>query len=111
MTVKLLYEKVNLIVPLEQRRFFRALNDTVSEIEAKYSDFLFEEGKRYVPINSLEDDWIVLPLYSDAIVDNILFLSGQGEMYKSEFIRKMKNAYLNYWNKNAKKRRLKRSWW
>lgn len=111
MTVLLLYEKVNLVVPLEQRRFFRALNDTVSELEAAYNGFVFYEGKNYTPINSLEDEWIVLPLYSDAIVDNILFLVGQSETYKGEFIRKAKAAYLKYWNEKSKAKHIKRSDW
>lgn len=111
MTVLLLYEKVNLMVPLEQRRFFRALNDTVSELEAAYYGYVFQDGKEYTPINSLNDEWIVLPLYSDAIVDNILFLAGQGETYKGEFVRKAKAAYLKYWNDSAKGRHLKRSDW
>lgn len=111
MTVLLLYEKVNLIVPLEQRRFFRALNDTISELEAAYYGFVLQEGKEFVPINSLDDDWIVLPLYSDAIVDNILFLAGQSETYKGEFIRKAKAAYLKYWNQKAKGKHIKRGDW
>lgn len=111
MTVLLLYEKVNLITPLEQRRFFRVLNDTVSELEAAYDGYVLQEGKDYAPINHLEDEWVVLPLYSDAIVDNILFLAGQAETYKGEFIRKSKAAFLKYWNQKAKGKHLKRGDW
>ena len=111
MTILEIFEKVNLVVPIEQRRFFNYFNDTINELLSKYDGFVTEEKTEYAPIKSLSDDNIVLPLYHNAIVDNILFLSGQGEAYKSEFIRKAHEAYLKYWNDNAKGRRIKRMRW
>ena len=67
--------------------------------------------KEYTPPKSLTDDNVVLPLYHNSIVDNILFLVGKGEQYKGEFIRKSKDAYLKYWNDNAKGRRIRRMRW
>ena len=114
MTLLEIFEKVNLVVPIEQRRFFNFFEDTVNELQSLYRDFVFVEGKEYTPPASLTDEdyeFVVLPLYHNSIVDNILFLANQGEAYKSEFIRKSRDAYLKYWNDNAKGRRIKRMRW
>lgn len=113
--IKTIFEKVNLTAPIEQRRFFNYFNDSVNELCTMFGErFVFgkdEAGKtkEYAPITALEDECAVLPLYSGAIVDNILFLSGAGETYKSEFMRKAENAYLEYWRENAKGRIMKRA--
>ncbi len=107
-----IFEKVNLIMPIEQRRFFNFLNDTVGEISARYDKFVFEPDTEYQPITSLSDEIIVLPLYHNALVDNIIFLAAGDETHKTEFFRKIHEAYLNYWNEDAKGRKMKGSrWW
>lgn len=111
MTILEIYEKVNLVVPIEQRIFFNFFEDTVNELQSLYGDFVFIENTVYTPPESLTDDNVVLPLYHNSIVDNILFLANKGELYKSEFIRKSKDAYLKYWNDNAKGRRKRRMRW
>ena len=111
MTILEIFEKVNLIVPIEQRVFFNFFADTVNELQSLYRDFVFIEDKEYTPPASLTDDNVVLPLYHNSIVDNILFLANKGEFYKSEFLRKSKDAYLKYWNDNAKGRRIRRMRW
>ena len=111
MTILEIFEKVNLIFPIEQRVFFNFFEDTVNELQSLYGDFVFIEDKTYTPPESLSDENVVLPLYTGAIVDNILFLAGKGEVYKTEFIRKSRDAYLKYWNDNAKGRRVRRMRW
>ena len=155
MTILEIFEKVNLIIPIEQRTFFNFFEDTVNELQSLYRDFVFikdlkekqtqdtsnnysisssgdwyingilaEENndkgeqqntnvlvKEYTPPTSLSNDNVVLPLYHNSIVDNILFLANAGETYKSEFIRKSKDAYLKYWNDNAQGRRRRRMRW
>lgn len=152
MTILEIFEKVNLVIPIEQRIFFNFFEDTVNELQSLYGDFVFikdkEEtlkttdslnrsvdadgnvyangvlvetqineddvkvsSKEYSPPKSLSDDNVVLPLYHNSIVDNILFLANKGEHYKSEFIRKSRDAYLKYWNDNAKGRRIRRMRW
>ena len=111
MTILEIYEKVNLIIPMEQRVFFNFFEDSVNELESLYGDFLFIKDKEYTPPKSLNDDNVVLPLYHNSIVDNILFLADKGETYKSEFIRKSRDAHLKYWNDNAKGRRIRRMRW
>lgn len=118
MTLLEIFEKVNLVVPLEQRRFFNYFEDSVNELASLYEGFVFEKGalaeaESYTPPESLSDENIVLPLYHNAIVDNIIFLAGQGqnETYKGEFIRKSRLAFLKYWNDNAKARRVRRMRW
>lgn len=113
MTTKKIYEKVSLVMPLEQRRFFNYLEDSVNELGTMFSgdtaELVFEE-QREMP-DDLNDEMNVLPDYHNAIVDNILFLAGAGEEYKGEFIRKAQAAYLEYWRKNAKGRRVRRARW
>lgn len=113
MTLLEIFEKVNLVVPLEQRRFFNYFNDTVDELLSTFGYFVLETEGEYTPPKDLSDSVEVLPLYHTAIVDNILFLagSGQDEMRKSEFLRKSKQAYLKYWNDHAKGKRVKRMRW
>ena len=113
MNIKEIYEKVNLSVPLEQRRFFNYFNDTVAELDAMYPEYLFERGKHYAPMRDLSDEYIVRPLYGAAIVDNILFLCGYDKdgTLKGEFIRKAKEAYLNYWRDCAHHKHIKRAGW
>ena len=155
MTILEIFEKVNLVVPIEQRVFFNFFADTVNELQSLYGDFVFiqkekdttqtddtssqsvdaygnryidgvlveeqENGnesqdiilcaKEYTPPKRLTDENVVLPLYHNSIVDNILFLANKGEFYKSEFIRKSKDAYVKYWNDNAKGRRIRRMRW
>lgn len=102
-----IYEKVNLITPIEQRQFFNFFEDTVTELQALYSGFVFKKDADCKPPKALSDENAVLPLYYSSIVDNIVFLAGGEETYKSEFIRKSRNAYLKYWNDNAKGRKIK----
>lgn len=114
MSILEIFEKVNLVSPIEQRRFFNYFEDTVNELQSLYGDFgdfVFIEDKEYTPPASLSDDNVVRPLYHNSIVDNILFLAGAGESYKSEFIRKSNDAFLKYWNDNAKGRRIRRTRW
>lgn len=116
MTILEIFEKVNLVTPIEQRRFFNYYEDSVNELLSMYGDIVLnaavvdEKGNFSLPEN-LSDEGVVLPLYNNAIVDNILFLAGQGEAYKSEFIRKAQATYLKYWNDNAKGKRVKRGKW
>ena len=79
MTLIEIFEKVNLVFPIEQRDFFNYFDDSVKEIEALYGSggkkLVFTPDTEYKPPATLKDDNAVLPLYSGAIVDNILFLS------------------------------------
>ena len=111
MTILDIYEKVNLIVPIEQRAFFNFFEDTVNELQSLYRDFVFVEDAEYTPPESLLEDNVVLPLYHNSIVDNILYMISNTADYKAEFLRKSKDAYLKYWNDNAKGRRIRRMRW
>ena len=111
MSILDIFEKVNLTMPIEQRRFFNFFEDTVRELQAVYSEFVLEKNVEFEPPKALSDKNVVLPLYHNAIVDNIIFLAGGEETRKSEFIRKSRDAYLKYWNDNAKGRKMKRTEW
>lgn len=115
MTILEIFEKVNLVTPIEQRKFFNYFEDTVNELQSLYSDFgdfVFIKDSEYTPPKSLtEYNNVVLPLYHNAIVDNILFLATNEEVYKGEFMRKSDDAFKKYWNDNAKGRRKRRMRW
>lgn len=111
MTIREIFEKVNLITPIEQRRFFNYFEDSVNELLALYGAFAVNPEEEYKPPAALSDGNSVRPLYHNAIVDNIIFLSGGEESYKSEFLRKSRDAWLKYWNDNAKGRKMKRMEW
>ena len=110
MTILEIFEKISLKAPIEQRKFFNYYNDSVNELMSMY-DIVIEEGKTYAPITDLYENNVVLPLYHNAIVDNILFMVSNEEIYKSEFIRKSKDAYLKYWRNKAKCTRQRRMRW
>ncbi len=111
MTILNIYEKVSLKTPIEQRAFFNYYDDSVKELLSLY-DLVIVEGKTYeAPTVDLYSDNVVLPLYHNAIVDNILFAVSGDANYKSEFIRKSKDAYLKYWNDKAKGKRQRRMRW
>ncbi len=126
--VLLIYEKVNLVMPLEQRKFFHYLNDTLLELKALYyeknpalllcecapdnqKEDCFDENFWPWRATSLDEYLPFLGLYLPAIVDNILFLAGAGDGYKSEFLRKAEEAYLSYWKKKSRGGRIKRAGW
>lgn len=106
-----IYEKVNLVIPIEKRQFFNYFEDTVTELQAMYSGFVFEKDAEFTPPTSLSDENVILPLYSGAIVDNIIFLANGEEIRKTEFMRKSRDAFLKYWNDNAKGKTMKGRKW
>lgn len=115
MTLLEMFEKVNIAVPLEQRRFFNYYEDSVDELQMKYREFVFPEDTNREKITSLSDENRVRPLYHTAIVDNILFLAGAGgegnAQYKNEFMRKARDAYMTYWRQHAKGKHIRRMMW
>lgn len=111
MSILEIFEKVNLVIPIEQQRFFHYFEDSVDELQTLYDGFVFEKGTEWEPPKDLSDANTVRLLYHNAIADNIVFLSGGGDSYKSEFIRKSNEAFLKYWNDNAKGKKVKRQEW
>jgi hypothetical protein len=111
MTLLEIYEKISLKAPIEQRKFFNYFDDSVNELLSLYDIVLIEDKEYEAPTTDLYADNVVLPLYHNAIVDNILFMISNDANYKSEFIRKSKDAYLRYWNDKAKGKRIRRMRW
>jgi hypothetical protein len=115
MNVKQIYERVSLVAPVFQRPFFDRLNDTIIELGSLYGEvpkllYVSDEDGEVVSeqwVKDLDAELIILPLYHNAIVDNILYLSGAGDVYKQEFVRKTHDAWLKYWNVDAKNRKVK----
>lgn len=113
MTILDIFERVNLVYPIEQRRFFDYFNDTISELLALYPGFVLKDDKNACvdALSTKEELNPVLELYHIAISDNILFFVTGEETYKGEFVRKSRLAFLKYWNDNAKGKRVKRMRW
>ena len=111
MNILTIYKKVSQRTPLEQGKFFDYYNESVQELESLYDDFLYKDGKGFIPAETLDDENNIRDLYCGAVADNITFLAGGDAAYKSEFARKAENAWLKYWNDNAKNRHLKRERW
>jgi len=89
----IIYEKVSLKTPLEQRRFFNYLDDTCMELMAlSKNKVCVNDDEEYKPADSLDDRINIRGIYIPAIVDNILYLAGLGDTYKSEFLRKAEEA-------------------
>ena len=114
MNTKQVYERVQMVTNISEREFFDRLNDTIGELNAIYGEVPkllwvnYEGGfPPEVWIKKLDDKIDLLPLYHEALSDNILYLSGAGSEYRQEFLMKARNAYLTYWNRNAKGRRVK----
>lgn len=111
MTLLEMYEKISLKTPIEQRKFFNYFDDSVNELMSMY-DLVIIDGKTYeAPTTDLYVDNVVLPLYHNAIIDNILFMVSNDANYKSEFVQKSKEAYLKYWKDKAKGKRIRRMRW
>ena len=115
MNAKQVYERVCLISRIGERQFFDRLNDTLVSLGATYGEtpkLLYEAGEdsEYPEgqwVKSLDDELLLLPLYHAALSDNILYLSGAGEAYGQEFLRKSREAWLAYWNRDARGRTIK----
>lgn len=124
------YEETVTITPMDDMRFLNAYEDTVNELVALFPGFVFntkygneitgdvpdrawqEKDLWYEIPDNINDDNPVRPLYWNAIVDNILFLTGNGtEANKTEFARKARTAYGKYWTDNAKGKIIKRLRW
>jgi hypothetical protein len=106
-----MYEKISLKTPINQRKFFNYYDDSVNELLSMYDIVIAEDKAFEAPTTDLYGDNVVLPLYHNAIVDNILYMISDEANYKSEFIRKSKDAYLKYWNDKAKGVRQRRMRW
>lgn len=117
MTVLEMYEKIVSNKPLNQRLFFNYLNESINELTSLHgcmAGVVFYPNiiaADLVPVKSFDTELNVLPLYHSAIIDNIMFLCGNGDVHKAEFVRKAQEAYLHYWNISSKGKRMKRAGW
>jgi hypothetical protein len=164
MTIKEIYEQVNLMTPIDQRRFIKYYNDSITEVcnnnrytllpqIIQYNGFKepytptdgitskdhynTHNGKMYTystawiekEIDNFEDikhqyltetvpfelatdlnsEKITLDNYDFAIIDNIIFLITSDTNYKSEFLRKSKEAS-NKIFRDKSKGKLRKRW-
>lgn len=106
MNIADIYERVRSIIPdADERLFINYYNDTVSELDGLYGNvgkLLYLDGVPDVPVKSINEENNLLPLFSTAVVDNIIYLFNHEAPYKQEFMRKAENAHLIYWRENTK---------
>ena len=105
MTVKDMYEKVMLKKNVDIRSFINALNDTQDEVSSSYRVGTPDKILR------LEDEISIDVLFHNAMLDNVLFILGAGDSFKSEFLRKCHEAYKVLVGSKSKRRTLRRSGW
>ena len=87
MTIKKMYEAVNMRVPIDERTFFEYFNESVAELvlkyKAKYIYTAFDEETNNPTVSSLKDENPIFDLYHIAVLYNILYLCGLGDSYKT----------------------------
>lgn len=93
-----LFASVSVRCPIDQYKFIYYFNQTVDEINLMYP--LFTPLQH---MNSFLDEREYPDILHGPISDNILFLAGFGDQYKSEFLRKMKYVFCAWWKMKQKK--------
>ena len=96
-----MYERVTLVTPLEQRRFFDYYDASVNELCVMFDKkYVFRKGCTYVAPESLNYEDVTREIFHESIIDNILYMAGAGEIYKSEFVRKANLGVKKAWNEH-----------
>ena len=101
-----LYDRVNLTAPLSKPEFVAYYNDSVTYLVGRY-------GKKYVcdgdftKLTRADDGSNVYELYSDAILNNILYLKANNPDRKTDFIQGAENVYKTVWRNSITKAQIK----
>ena len=98
MKVNEIFITVSSYADVDQFKFLLLFNETINEINLMYP--VIDNLKTTNDINSFYE---YPEMFVSPIKDNILFLLGFGDKYKSEFIRKMKYAFCGWWKNKSKK--------
>ena len=110
-----LFEKVNIRVPLEQRRFFNFLNEVINELISRYgAEYVLESeyaDRGFRPIESLNDPLQLRAHVVNPVLYGILASALGDESAKAEEIRLADEAYAGIWRGGTKGRRIKRNSW
>lgn len=111
MKTETVYEYVCKIKAVPQDRFFAALNYTVRELVSKFGADIVMESSVIYDIVRLKDSTGVREEFSDALIDNILYLLTGDADRKTDFTAHAQYAYHTVWNeKNRGKGRRKEKW-
>lgn len=97
MTIKKMYEAVNMRTPIDERTFFEYFNESVAELVLKFkAKYIFtdNEKEKNPQISSLNEDNPIFDLYHIAVLYNILYLCGLGDTYKTMFLSYSEEANL-----------------
>ena len=110
-----IFEKVNLRVPVGQRRFFHFLNEAVNELIARYgAEYVLETeyaGRGFRPIESLNDPLQLRAQFVNPVLYGILSAALPDDKAKAEELRLADEAYTSVWKDSMKGRRIKRNGW
>lgn len=109
MTFKMMFERVNLVTPLEQRRFFDYYDASVNELRMMFkSKYVLKKDCTYATPDDLNYTDVTREFFHEPIIQNILYMAGMGEQYKSEFIRLANLGYKEAWNEEAEEYKISR---
>ena len=116
MNAKQVYERVCLVTTIGERQFFDRLNDCLASLAQLYGEvpkllWQAEEDGTYPEsqwITNLKDEIKLLPLFHAALPDYVLYASGAGDAYGQSYAAKANSAWLTYWNRDAKGRRIRK---
>ena len=90
---RIVYEKVSLRTAMAQRLFFNYLDETCLELLALFgSRAKAAPDDEYKAAVILSDYINIKGIFIPAIVNNILYLAGMGDGYKTEFLRTAQNV-------------------
>ena len=98
MEFKKMYERVLLVTPLEQRRFFDYYEASVNELTMMFdAKYVMKKDCKFEAPENIEYEDKTRVFFHEPIIDNILYMAGCGDIYKTEFIRKANQAVKEAW--------------
>lgn len=89
------YERVTQTVSIDESSFVMYFNDTINELMGKYRPkYVILPYSVFNDIEAIDDTVNVFGLYTQCIVDNIIYLINGDQNKKSDFINHAEQVYL-----------------
>lgn len=100
MDARNVFERVNFTATVNQNAFLAFLNDTISELKAKFGDkYIFISDASPEIINTIDDGMNIYDDYYLPLVDNVLYMVTNDDKHKTDFVNHAKAAYQAVWRK------------
>ena len=101
-----LYDRVNRTASLSKPEFVAFYNDSVIYLVSRYREKYVCDGK-HTKLARPDDGSNVYEYYSDAILNNIIYLKTNNADRKTDFIQEADSAYKTIWNESISKKQIK----